>query len=67
MKLSQLCISFNPDSENGEFALEFVEKYLEEVANKNSEATFAEALNNLIGACLFTGHLVLKARQATLQ
>lgn len=67
MKPSQLCISFNPDSKNGEFALEFVEKYLIQVANKNSEANLAEAINDLIGACLFTGHLVLKARQATLQ
>lgn len=60
-------VTFDPESAGAQFALEFVEKYLEEVANKNSEATFAEALNDLIGACLFTGHLVSKARQETLQ
>ena len=67
MKPSQLCISFNPDSKNGEFTLEFVKKYLEEVANKNSEATFAGALNDLIGASIFTLKILQDAKQTTLQ
>lgn len=66
MKPSQFCISFNPGSKSGEFVLEFIKEYLVEVANKNSEANLAEAINDLIGASIFTLKILQDAKQATL-
>ena len=66
MNPSSLCISFKPNSSGGKFALESLSKYLEQ-CKCESKSDVINAIENLVGASLFTLATLEDAEKTVLQ